>query len=73
VARGGEAVNPPNLSPKCPASLEYTLKSRVFQWLRRKENFKELPKNVEKRAKTVGTVGSMENNKALQIRELRRW
>jgi hypothetical protein len=66
-----EPLAPPNPSPKCPGSLEYPLKSRVFQWLRRKENFKEFTKNVEKRAKTVGTVGSMKNYKDLKIQELR--
>ncbi len=46
-------------------------KPRVFQWLRRKENVKEFTKNVEKLAKTVGTVGSIEDHKYLQIKELR--
>jgi hypothetical protein len=41
------------------------MKSRVFQWFRRKENFKEFTKNVEKQAKTVGAVGSIENHKDL--------
>jgi hypothetical protein len=30
-----------------------------------------LPKNAEKRAKTMGTVGSMENHKDFKIQELR--
>jgi hypothetical protein len=47
------------------------MKSRVFRWFRRKENFKEFTKNVEKLAKTMGTVGSMENHKSIQIKELR--
>jgi len=38
----------------------------------RKENFKELTKNVEKLAKTMGTVGSMENYKYFATQELRK-
>jgi hypothetical protein len=47
------------------------LKSRFFQWLRRKENFKEFTKNVQEQAKTMGTMGSMKNYKDLKIQELR--
>jgi hypothetical protein len=48
------------------------MKSSVFQWFWRKENFKELTKNAEKQAKTVGTVGSMESYKYLATQELRK-
>jgi hypothetical protein len=72
VATARELLNPPDApSPKCPGSLECPLKSRVFRWIKRKENFKEFTKNVEKQAKTVGMVGGMKNHKYLKIQELR--
>jgi len=48
------------------------MKSRVFQGFLRKENFKEFAENAEKQAETMEMVGSMENCKCLNIKELRK-